>query len=88
MKCLDSCQPSPNVVWHHCGGDVCLIADNLNQNDYPNIEFFGRFGEILTIRLLKTFNNCLNSQASAYTNDIGERFSAIGSLWSLANFGR
>lgn len=61
MKCLDSCQLSPNVVWHHCGGDVCLIADNLNPNDYLNIEFFGRFGKILTIRLVETFIIYLNA---------------------------
>jgi hypothetical protein len=49
-------------------GEVCLMGDNSNQNYYPkhpnyypNIEFFGHFGKILAIRLVKTFINCLNS---------------------------
>jgi len=44
------------------------MGDNLyhnyypkHQNYYPKIEFFGRFGEILAIRLVETFNICLNS---------------------------
>ena len=44
------------------------MGDNLYQiyypkhhNDYPKNEFFGRFGEILAIRLVETFNICLNS---------------------------
>jgi hypothetical protein len=40
------------------------MGDNLYQNYYPNIEFFGhfgRFGEIRAIKLAKTFKICLNS---------------------------
>jgi len=44
------------------------MGDNLYHNyypklqySYPNIEFFGRFGKILAIRLVNTFKICLNT---------------------------
>jgi hypothetical protein len=42
-------------------GGVCLMGDNLNHISYPNIEFFGSFGKILTIRAVETFILYLNS---------------------------
>jgi len=49
-------------------GEVCPMGDNLYHNyypklqySYPNIEFFGRFGKILAIRLVNTFKICLNT---------------------------
>jgi hypothetical protein len=44
------------------------MGDNLyhnyypkHPNYYPNIGLFSSFGEILAIRLAKTFKHCLNS---------------------------
>jgi hypothetical protein len=37
------------------------MADKLNRISCQNIAFFGRFGEILVLRLVETFKNCLNS---------------------------